>query len=60
MRWPRRDRPQDRSRTGEARGSPVPKMATPGPPPPVAARPGQPVRKLVLKRRAATPVGYGM
>jgi hypothetical protein len=43
MRWPRRDRPQDRSGTGEARDSPVPKRPLPGPPPPVAARPGQPV-----------------
>jgi hypothetical protein len=43
MRWPRRDRPQDRSRTEEARGSPVPVTATSGPPPPVAARPDQPV-----------------
>lgn len=43
MRWPRRDRPRDRSRTGEAWGSPVPKTATSGTTAAMAARPGQPV-----------------
>ena len=60
MQWPRRDRARDRSRTGEAR---VPR--------PENGhfwdhrrrwRPAQvnPSRKLVPKRRVATPVGYGM
>jgi hypothetical protein len=60
MRRPRRDRPRDRSRTGQTR---VPRPENGhfwdhrhG------RRPAQvnPSRKLVPKRRVATPVGYGM
>src|SRR5229473_1464549 len=55
-RWPRRNRPRDRSRTGEARGSPVPETATSGTAaaggrPPRSTRHGNQSRNGVSQRR---------